>query len=100
MKNKQDRFVALLMLLPSFVLLGIFVYFFLGKTVFYSFTDWGENPAQPALSDNIVLANVQFQNYENLMTDMVQAMFRNSLTNMFFFFFFFVLGSVALGLLL
>jgi glucose/mannose transport system permease protein len=100
MKSKQDRLVALLMLVPSFVLLGIFVYFFLGKTIFYSFTDWGENPEEPALSENVLMEHVGFQNYENLMTDMVQAMFRNSLTNMFFFFFFFVLGSVAIGLLL
>jgi glucose/mannose transport system permease protein len=100
MKSKEDRLVALLMLLPSFVLLGIFVYFFLGKTVFYSFTDWGENPEEPALSENVLMENIGFQNYENLMSDMVQAMFRNSLTNMFFFFFFFVLGSVAIGLIL
>ena len=100
MKSRQDRFVALLMLLPTFILLGIFVYFFLGKTVFYSFTDWGENPSEPALSANVQLENVGLQNYENLMTDMVQAMFRNSLTNIFFFFFFFVLGSVLIGLLL
>jgi glucose/mannose transport system permease protein len=100
MKSKEDRLTALLMLVPTFILLGIFVYYFLGKTVFYSFTDWGENPLEPALAENVLMDNVSFQNYENLMTDMVQAMFRNSLTNMFFFFFFFVLGSVAIGLLL
>src|SRR5215216_5686581 len=100
MKSKEDRLTALLMLVPTFILLGIFVYYFLGKTIFYSFTDWGENPLEPALAENVLRDNVSFQNYENLMTDMVQAMFRNSLTNMFFFFFFFVLGSVAIGLLL
>jgi len=35
------------MLTPTIILLGIFVYYFLGKTVYFSLTDWGENPAQP-----------------------------------------------------
>src|SRR5215510_13666199 len=100
MRTRRDRFIALLMLLPTFVLLGIFVYFFLGKTIYFSMTDWGENPAQPALSDTVVRENVGFQNYENLLTDTIQAMFRNSLTNMFFFFVFFVVGSIAVGLLI
>jgi len=100
MRNRQDRLTALLMLMPTFILLGIFVYFFLGKTIYYSTTDWGENPSQPALSENVIRQNIGLQNYQNLMTDIIQAMFRNSLTNMFFFFVFFVVGSVAVGLLL
>lgn len=88
------------MLMPTFILLGIFVYYFLGKTIYFSTTDWGENPAKPALSETVILDVVGFQNYENLMTDIIQAMFRNSLTNMFFFFLFFVIGSIAVGLLL
>lgn len=88
------------MLTPTFILLGIFVYYFLGKTGYFSLTDWGENPAQPALSETVVRQFVGFHNYENLMTDVIQAMFRNSLTNMFFFFIFFVAGSIAVGLLL
>jgi glucose/mannose transport system permease protein len=100
MRSRQDRLVALLMLMPTFILLGIFVYYFLGKTVYFSFTDWGENPAQPALSETVVRENVGLQNYQHLMTDLVQAMFRNSLTNMFFFLVFFVVGCVAVGLAL
>jgi glucose/mannose transport system permease protein len=88
------------MLMPTFILLGIFVYYFLGKTIYFSTTDWGENPAQPALSETVIRADVGLQNYENLMTDVIQATFRNSLTNMFFFFVFFVVGSIAVGLLL
>jgi glucose/mannose transport system permease protein len=34
------------------------------------------------------------------MTDSIQSIFRNSMTNMFFFSFFFVMGSLAIGLLL
>lgn len=100
MKSRHDRRIAFLMLTPTFILLGIFVYYFLGKTGYFSLTDWGENPAQPALSETVVRQFVGFHNYENLMTDVIQAMFRNSLTNMFFFFIFFVAGSIAVGLLL
>lgn len=100
MRSRQDRLIALLMLTPTFVLLGIFVYYFLGKTIYFSMTDWGENPAQPALSETVSRQMVGLQNYENLMTDVVQAMFRNSLTNMFFFFVFFVIGCIGIGLLL
>lgn len=100
MRSRRDRLIALLMLLPTFILLGIFVYFFLGKTVYFSMTDWGENPAQPALSETVTRQNVGLQNYENLLTDVIQSMFRNSLTNMAFFFVFFVLGSIGVGLLL
>lgn len=100
MRSQRDRSIALLMLLPTFILLGVFVYFFLGKTIYFSITDWGENTAQPALSETVVRANVGLQNYENLLTDVIQSMFRNSLTNMFFFFAFFVIGSIGVGLLI
>src|SRR5690606_28429156 len=100
MRSKQDRLIAFLMLIPTFILLGVFVYYFLGKTIYFSLSDWGENPEQPALSTTVDRNIIGLENYENLMTDMIQAIFRNSLTNMFFFSFFFVLGSLALGLLL
>lgn len=100
MRNRQDRLIAMLMLVPTFILLGIFVYYFLGKTVYFSTTDWGENLSQPPLAETVVRHNVGFQNYENLLTDIIQAIFRNSLTNMFFFFLLFVVGSIACGLLL
>ncbi|MBZ0289157.1 MAG: sugar ABC transporter permease, partial [Anaerolineae bacterium] len=63
MRSRGDRLTALLMLVPTFVLLGIFVYYFLAKTVYFSTTDWGENPAQPPLSETVVRHNVGLQNY-------------------------------------
>ncbi len=100
MRNRRDRLIAFLMVLPTLMLLGIFVYFFIGKAVYTSTTDWGENPDQPALAENVVLTNVGLRNYENLMTDIIQANFRNSLTNTFFFTVFFVAGCTILGLFL
>ena len=46
MKLSGDRLTALLMLLPSLVLLAIFVYGFIGRTAWVSMSDWGANPAQ------------------------------------------------------
>lgn len=100
MRNRKDRFIAFLMVLPTLILLGIFVYFFSGKAVYFSATDWGENPDQPALSQTVVRTVVGLRNYETLMTDIIQANFRNSLTNTFFFTVFFVAGSMVLGLFL
>jgi glucose/mannose transport system permease protein len=100
MRNTRDRFVAFLMILPTLILLGIFVYFFIGKAVYFSITDWGENPQQPALAEDVILTGVGLRNYDNLMTDVIQANFRNSLTNTFFFTVFFVAGCTTVGLFL
>ncbi|RMG88278.1 MAG: sugar ABC transporter permease [Chloroflexi bacterium] len=100
MRNTRDRIIAFLMISPSLVLLGIFVYVFIGQTVYTSMTDWGENPAQPALSTEVVKTFVGLQNYDNLMTDIVQSNFRNSLVNTFFFTVFFVAGCIVVGLFL
>lgn len=88
------------MLLPTLILLGIFVYFFIGKTIYFSTTDWGENPDQPPLSVTVVRSYVGAQNYDRLMTDVIQANFRNSMTNMVFFTIFFVAGCTGVGLFL
>ncbi|MBC7813438.1 MAG: ABC transporter permease subunit [Burkholderiales bacterium] len=100
MRNRRDRSIAFLMLLPTLILLGIFVYYFIGKAVDYSLSDWGENPDQPALAEDVVRTNIGLRNYDNLMTDIIQANFRNSLTNTFFFTVFFVAGCTVLGLFL
>jgi glucose/mannose transport system permease protein len=41
MRSKNDRIIAFLMVLPSLILLGIFVYYFIGRAVDTSLTDWG-----------------------------------------------------------
>ena len=100
MRNRRDRTIAFLMVLPTLILIGIFVYFFIGKAIFTSTTDWGENPQQPALAENVVTSDVGLQNYDKLMTNVIQANFRNSLANTFFFTLFFVVGSTVLGMFL
>lgn len=97
MRSSQDRTIAFVMLLPSLLLLAIFVYGFIGQTVRTSTTDWGENPNQAALSENVVKTGVGLDNYKALMTDLLEFNFRNSLVNTFFFTIFFVLGCLVVG---
>lgn len=100
MRSSRDRLIAFLMLLPSLVLLGIFVYVFIGQAIATSLSDWGSNPAQPPLQANIVRNFVGMQQYETIMTDLLEFPFRNALVNTFFFTIFFVGGCLFLGLFL
>lgn len=100
MRSSRDRVTAIVMLLPSLILLAIFVYVFIAQAISQSMTDWGNNPAQPPLAANVVKSYVGLQNYQNLMTDVLDFNFRNSLTNTFFFTLFFVAGCLGVGLLL
>lgn len=100
MRSKQDRITAFLMVLPSLILVGIFVYVFIGRAINTSLTDWGSNPEQPALAQDVVKSYVGLQNYEDLMTNINQANFRVSIVNTFFLTVFFVAGCIAIGLFL
>jgi glucose/mannose transport system permease protein len=84
------------MLLPSLVLLAIFVYGFIGQTAWTSFTDWGRNPAQ-ALAFNPVKVFIGWQNYRELFTGIIDIRFRQDLVNSLFFTLFFIAGCLGLG---
>lgn len=103
MNNRKDRLIALAMLTPSIILLAIFVYFFIFSTIQTSMTDWGEDPTQPPLAENVLIRFNEplTQNYYHLMTNMApEYYFRNSLVNAFFFTIFFIAGCLGAGLLL
>ncbi|MDF1522963.1 MAG: sugar ABC transporter permease, partial [Trueperaceae bacterium] len=97
MKMTRDRWTAILMLLPSVVLLGVFVYGFIGQTAWTSLTDWGRNPAQ-ALAIDPVIEYVGWQNYRDLFTSFIDVRFRQDLVNTFFFTIFFLAGCLGVGL--
>lgn len=94
-----DRIVAALLLIPSIILVGIFVYGFIGQTLYTSLTDWGQNPAQ-ALALNPELKYIGFQNYTDLFTGLLDSRFRQDLVSTLFFTLFFIVGSLGLGLVL
>jgi glucose/mannose transport system permease protein len=82
------------MLLPSIILLAIFVYGFIGKTVYDSMTDW-EGVAIDQETNFVGL-----ENYEQLFTGLLDVRFRQGLVNSFYFTVFFILGCLVLGLFL
>lgn len=95
-KNK-DTLYGILVILPSVVLLAIFVYGFIGQTLYTSLTDWGKDPAQ-ALAANPQIRFIGLENYRELFTGLIDARFRQDLVSTFFFTIFFIVGCLALGL--
>lgn len=95
--RRSDRLTAFLMLLPSIVLLAIFVYGFIGRTAWVSLTNWGADASQ-ALALNPKLEFIGLANYQKLFTSLIDTRFRQDLVNTFFFTLFFLLGCLALGL--
>jgi glucose/mannose transport system permease protein len=97
MRVNRDYLIAVLMIAPSLVLLGIFVYGFIGQSLYWSFTDWGRDPFQ-ALALDPQLRWVGLDNYVQLFTSPIDVRFRQDLVNMVFFTIFFLTGCLGLGL--
>ncbi|ACO45342.1 sugar ABC transporter permease [Deinococcus deserti] len=93
----RDRLWSIAVLLPSVILLGVFVYGFIGRTVYVSLTDWGNDPAQ-ALATNPVIQWVGLANYQELFSGFLQGRFRQEMVSTIFFTLFFILGCLGLGL--
>lgn len=97
MRSRKDRLFAILVLSPSIVLLGLFVYWFIGQTIYISLTDWGK---VAPLAAHPPIHFIGLENYKTLFTGILEGRFRQDLVNTFFFTLFFVLGSIGLGLFL
>lgn len=87
--------VRSLTLLPSVVLVGIFVYGFIANTVWVSLTDWG---AGNALAVDPDIRFVGLANYRALFTDFVDTRFRQDIVNTFTYMVLIITGAVAIGL--
>jgi len=88
MKKRTYEWIGFV--LPSLIIVGVFVYAFIGWTVAVSFTNW--NTLMPDWSF------AGFRNYASLFTNNLR--FHMDLINNFTFLPFFVLGSMALGFFL
>jgi glucose/mannose transport system permease protein len=95
--RSRDQLLAFLVILPSVVLIGIFVYGFIAQTAWTSLTNWGQDPAQ-ALAVNPQLEFVGVENYQELFSGIIDSRFRQDLVNTAFFTVFFIAGCLALGL--
>ncbi len=89
---RRDRITAFLMLLPSIILIAVFVYGFIGRTAYSSMTDWKGVMLKPT-TNFIGLAN-----YKQLFTGLINVRFRQSLVNTFYFTILFVVLCLVTGL--
>ena len=96
MRNK-DRISAFLTLLPSIILIGIFVYGFIGNTFWISLSDWS---GAAALAEHPVKSYVGFANYLDLFTGFLGGGFRQDLVNAVFYSVMLLAGAIGIGLIL
>lgn len=91
----RDRLKAILMLLPSIILIGIFVYGFIGNTIWISMTNWGGSGAM-ALEPQMDF--VGLENYKDLFTGFLSSGFRQDLVNAVFYSIMLLIGAIGLGM--
>lgn len=77
------------------ILIGLFVYGFIGNTVWISMTDWGGNGA---LAINPEKNFVGIRNYIELFTGFLDARFRQDLVNAVFYSLSLLIGAIGLGM--
>jgi len=95
--SKKNTVYSMLVLLPSLILLLIFVYGFIGNSFYISLTDWGTGAA---LRENPVKNLIGLENYRQLFTGAIHERFRQDLINAIFYSLFLVAGTLGLGLFL
>jgi len=98
-RQRASQLTSFLVVLPSLLLVGIFVYGFIGRTVLTSLSDWGRDPTQ-ALALSPVTRFVGLDNYRELFTGIIDGRFRQDLVSTVFFTVFFLAGCLGVGLLL
>lgn len=82
-------------LLPSMILIGVFVYGFIGNTVWTSMTDWG---GSGSLALDVKKHFIGLANYVDLFTGFLSAGFRQDLVNAVFYSLMLLGGAVGLGM--
>lgn len=96
MRNK-DRIKAFLTLLPSIILIAVFVYGFIGNTFWISLTDWG---GVAALAENPQKNYAGLTNYADLFTGFLGGGFRQDLVNAVYYSVMLLAGAIGIGLIL
>jgi len=94
MKNKLKKYgPPLLLLSPSLILVGIFVYYLIGKSIQMSMTD---SHTFPQLIGTVPSSFIGLDNYTTLLTN---EDFQHSLRNLLIYTLVFIVGAMALGFL-
>ncbi len=95
--RQRDKLTSIFIILPSIILVGIFIYGFIGTTIYTSLTDWGKSAG---LALNPVKHFIGLGNYKDLFTGFIHSRFRQDVTNTIFYSLFLLAGTLALGLFL
>src|SRR6186997_1814808 len=90
----RDRIVAILMILPSLILLAIFVYGFIGITGYTSMTDSNALQQLSGLPSKFI----GIQNFTDLFTGALNSRFRIDMVNTVFFTVLFIAACLLLGI--
>jgi glucose/mannose transport system permease protein len=93
--GNSDRIKAILTLLPSIILIGLFVYGFIGNTFWLSLTDWG---GVAALAEKPVKNFAGLSNYKELFTGFLGGGFRQDLVNAVYYSVMLLAGAIGTGL--
>ncbi len=91
----KDRIKAFLTLLPSIILIAVFVYGFIANTFWISLTDWG---GVAALAENPVKNFIGFGNYVELFTGFLGGGFRQDLVNAVYYSVMLLVGAIGMGM--
>ena len=95
MEFSKDRIKAFIMLLPSIILIALFVYGFIANTFWISLTDWG---GVAALAEKPVKNFVGLENYVELFTGFLGYGFRQDLVNAVYYSVMLLAGAIGLGM--
>ena len=95
MEFSKDRIKAFIMLLPSIILIALFVYGFIANTFWISLTDWG---GVAALAVKPVKNFVGLENYVELFTGFLGFRFRQDLVNAVYYSVMLLAGAIGLGM--
>ena len=95
MKMKRDQIIAILTLLPSIILIAIFVYGFIANTFYISMTDWG---GAGALAEKPIKNFIGLKNYVSLFSGFLDGRFRQDLVNAAFYSILLLGGALGVGL--
>jgi glucose/mannose transport system permease protein len=85
----RDRVIAIVMIAPSLIAVGVFVYGFIGWTGFVSLTEWSG-----------ILADLRFVGLQNYFSIFDQGRFQTDIRNTIVFTVFFVVSTLLVGLIL
>lgn len=95
-KMTKDEWLRYFALLPSIVLVGVFVYGFIGETVWVSMSDWGQ---EAALSLTRESKFIGLTNYKDLFTNFVMYRFRQDIVNAVCYMVLIIALAILIGLI-